>query len=101
MINDHRQFLYKDGEARIFEVGEEITEGWVDSPNPDNVTKVESVVEVAEVIEKIEPEPQKYPSQMNKAELVDFGKELGLDLDMEMSKRVMRMKINGAMKDAD
>lgn len=37
MKNDQRQWLYKkDEEARIFEEGEEITEGWYDSPDPNH-----------------------------------------------------------------
>jgi len=36
ILNDHRQWLYhRDGEGRIFEEGEPITEGWYDNPNPE------------------------------------------------------------------
>lgn len=33
MINDHRQWLYKGEKGRIFELGEEIPNGWYDVPN--------------------------------------------------------------------
>jgi hypothetical protein len=33
MKNDHRQWLYKGSDGRIFEKGEDIPEGYFDSPN--------------------------------------------------------------------
>lgn len=113
MINDHRRFLYQDGveTGRIFEKGEEIPEGWTDLPDSgewDNPPEgyVPSEVETVTVDdinrENKDRETEKYPSQMNKTELVDFGTSLGLDLDMSMGKRDMLDQINLAMmKDDD
>jgi hypothetical protein len=93
MVNDHRQWLYKDGKGRIFEVGEEIPFGWTD--HPDNVVEKQ-----LENVDREEPEePQKYPSQMNKAELIELGKTLNLDLVDDMTKREMLNMINAAMKE--
>lgn len=108
MINDHRRFLYQDGieTGRIFEEGEEIPEGWTDLPDSDGWDNppegyVPSDVETVTVddidLENKYREPEKYPSQMNKTELVDFGLSLGLDLDMSMGKRDMLDQINLAM----
>ena len=52
MINDHRQWLYKNKKGRIFEAGEEIPEGWVDHRGdsdkwqhpPEGFEEVEEVV---------------------------------------------------------
>ena len=33
MINDHKQWLYKGSDGKIFERGEVIPEGWFDAPN--------------------------------------------------------------------
>lgn len=105
MKNDHRQFLYNGGTetARLFMPDEEIPEGWFDRPNaiewhrrpehPEN--QVDQVV-VQEPKQKL-----KYPSQMNKNELIEFGTDLGLSFDDGMSKREMLSAVNEKIKGDD
>lgn len=104
MINDHRQWLYKGKEGRIFEKGEEIPEGYFDAPNatewdnpPDQpVMKNVAVWEEPTLSSDDAPEyvePKKYPSQMNKDELIEHGRSLGLSFDEGMTNREMREAI--------
>ncbi len=98
-INDSRRWMYHKTEpARIFDEGEEITVGWYDSPAFDDprtrkMWDVPDEDDVADVIEK-EPEAKKYPSQMNKEELAVFGKDIGLELSEDMTKKEMLAAVN-------
>lgn len=106
MISTNRQWLYhKDGRKRIFEAGEDVTGAWYDTPNfKSPLANLIGDVDHEELGDHDdeqtdqEQDSQKYPSQMNKTELVDFGNGIGLELDMEMSKREMLRSINESMK---
>lgn len=101
MTNDRKRWLYsKTEKERIFEVGEEISGEWYDSPafsdtktvmvSNQRATPLEPVVDRVEI--------KKYPSQMSKPELVEHGKIFGLSFDESMSKNEMRRMINQALK---
>lgn len=129
MINDHRQWLYHKGKGgRIFEEGEEIPEGWYDSPafddprtrpmwdvqkfpetkivsnGPPPVGATDKNPAGTSYIGGYDKSPgriytkTKYPSQMNKTELLEFGKHLGITLDEAMAVRELRQAINDAVK---
>jgi hypothetical protein len=97
MISDQRRFLYQRGvdTARIFEIGETIPEGWTDLPDSDEWDNP------PEGYEKPEPKPKKikYPSQMNKDELIEFGSDLGIEFKQNASNKDMRDAINSKMKE--
>ena len=114
MINDHRRFLYQDGveTGRIFEVGENIPKGWTDLPDSDEWDNppakpanenIEVDIEQNPVIDKKEDEPPKYPSQMNKEQLIEFasGDPLNITLNMSMTREFMLDKINKAMRSSE
>lgn len=89
MINDHDQWLYdSDGKGRIFRSGEEIPVGWTDKRNSDEW----DAPPVKPMVKKV-----KYPSQMNKTELIEFGEGIDIELDEAMTKSEMLDAINTKM----
>lgn len=108
MKSTHKQFLYsKTQEPRVFDEDEDIPAGWYDSPDTDNhrtnkmwddESAVEAVIDDARQDEA--KEAPKYPSQMNKAELIQLGRELDLSLDNDMTKKEMLDAVNAAIRAA-
>jgi hypothetical protein len=99
MINSHRRFAYhKTEEPRIFEKGEDIPTGWYDSPALDDPRTKHLGGEVSKN-QVYEPQKEKkYPSQMNKEELVELGNDLGADVDGK-TKPQMLQAIYSKMKE--
>lgn len=118
LINDHRQVLYKGREPRMFQVGEEIPEGYFDTPDGTEwKNRPVQPLGYAEPVQRNtlvgatekEPEPKttdepkgpepintkvKYPSDMDKDELIEFGKGIGVGLDRRLSRKTMLDRIN-------
>jgi len=98
--NDNRRWMYSKTEAaKIFEKGEVITKGWYDSPAFDDprTSKMWEALDDGtgtEKAEPVKPKAKKYPSTMNSAELIDFGKGIGLEFTDSMTVKDMRLKIN-------
>lgn len=116
MINTHRRWLYhKEHEARIFDAGEEIKGEWYDSPAfDDERTKMvgylahrgPTILDPIKIPNAVgEPEvkrlDKKYPSQMNKPELIKFGSTIGLDFNEAMTKREMVSAIHSTMRESE
>ena len=103
MINTRRRWLYsKTEEPRIYEVDEDLKGDLYDSPAFDDPrTKCVTGIPKAEPEPEIEKGLKKYPSQMNKDELIEHGAFIGLEFKDGMSKREMRKAITEAVKDAD
>jgi len=98
--NDNRRWMYSKTEAaRIFEKGAVIPEGWYDSPafeDPRTRRMWEALDDGAGTakVEPVKPKAKKYPSTMNSAELIGFGRANGLEFDEGMTVKEMRSKIN-------
>lgn len=96
MINDHKQFLYHEKfGAKVFDEGDEIPSGWFDSPDFKNARHMSEDVVIDAEPTDIVPDVKKYPSQMNKSELIELGISIGVDLDESMTKSKMLEEING------
>lgn len=94
MINDHDQWLYhKEKKPRLFLAGEEITEGWYDSPMFETAVPMWG----GTVGDDAPEDPEKPLYHMNKAELLAHAEILGVeDLDESMTKNEIKKLIEMA-----
>lgn len=96
MINKHKQWLYsKEHGGKIFEVGVEINGEWYDSPDFDSPkTVMVGDVEATELKEVT----TKYPSQMNKDELLEKAALLGVEIPEDATRKDMIKAITDYVK---
>lgn len=79
MINDHRQWLYKNGAGKIFEVGDEIPEGYTDLKDSDEWDNLPiSKASGTQIV------------KMTKAELIGYLEGWGYKVDHDLKITALR-----------